>query len=844
MYEYDQTCDCSDEYGPCENHCELLVSREGASLRTADELAMVRVQDCVDCGAELSKPDARSQVRLDAALESCRDESSGCAWLSESDQDAAFTLADQVESGLPDRVRLYADDGYVIVRLTDDCPLDPVSADDHPVDGPVCSATDHAEEATYVQSVCIEDACEDPAPAAPAYSEVGSGTETTSSDARVCGCCERPLAPYAIDDRARYPYRAGDRCSCDSPQPIAIMEGSSVLSMITAHRAGTLSRPIVAGDLSWGYSIDDQTRAYLLRARTRSLVSRNVKAHATTAYVGGYPGHARVPGDTGMTHGPDRERLTRENLRPGERVIAHVTLDYPSGYAQGCDDPTAVAIDATVWCVEGDAGIAWTIVKLSDARDTDAFPNEYAHIPMDRLRRPSIEREHYGRVAHTHELIGPYATTAELESELIAAHAEALGEIDADYVGPCPVCGGSGIASAAEERAVDIAQGVERVGDDPPYCGGYCATCEASGQLPPHGEGLDESDGDPIEPDPEPIDGLTYTDDDGVERSAEEYVSRDRGDAPCSRYGTRHQDYAPWIIAHARILAESTGDLTSDSLDGCASSVVNDSIEPSYFVAAHGTDEERAQLLPELSEDSLDALRFYMLENGYEQSTISALVPGSWADTYDLDSFVEGFVTAALWSDCEHAQMYAVDVSHDDDDASDSGLSYDDAVAYVNGLADDLESDGWTCDRSWASADNLYAVNATREDAVRTVQVVRDEDQDSGGCEDLALDDESETIVRAYCARFVAANRPDLDAYGEQRSYDPSQGSVESYAGHDLYLTAVGHGTGFWDRGLGELGDRLTNACRAIEDVSGGLGMVDNGDGTVSLVMPSAYNAR
>lgn len=32
-------------------------------------------------------------------------------------------------------------------------------------------------------------------------------------------------------------------------------------------------------------------------------------------------------------------------------------------------------------------------------------------------------------------------------------------------------------------------------------------------------------------------------------------------------------------------------------------------------------------------------------------------------------------------------------------------------------------------------------------------------------------------------------------------------------AGHDFALTRNGHGTGFWDRGLGEMGDMLTEAC-------------------------------
>ena len=34
--------------------------------------------------------------------------------------------------------------------------------------------------------------------------------------------------------------------------------------------------------------------------------------------------------------------------------------------------------------------------------------------------------------------------------------------------------------------------------------------------------------------------------------------------------------------------------------------------------------------------------------------------------------------------------------------------------------------------------------------------------------------------------------------------------------GHDFWLTRNGHGTGFWDRGLGELGEKLTRACKTF----------------------------
>ena len=34
--------------------------------------------------------------------------------------------------------------------------------------------------------------------------------------------------------------------------------------------------------------------------------------------------------------------------------------------------------------------------------------------------------------------------------------------------------------------------------------------------------------------------------------------------------------------------------------------------------------------------------------------------------------------------------------------------------------------------------------------------------------------------------------------------------------GHDLWLTRNGHGAGFWDRGLGEIGERLSEQARAM----------------------------
>lgn len=51
---------------------------------------------------------------------------------------------------------------------------------------------------------------------------------------------------------------------------------------------------------------------------------------------------------------------------------------------------------------------------------------------------------------------------------------------------------------------------------------------------------------------------------------------------------------------------------------------------------------------------------------------------------------------------------------------------------------------------------------------------------------------------------FVAANAADL------------MGMTNGQIGHDIWLTRNAHGAGFWDRGLGARGERLTQAANAL----------------------------
>lgn len=49
-------------------------------------------------------------------------------------------------------------------------------------------------------------------------------------------------------------------------------------------------------------------------------------------------------------------------------------------------------------------------------------------------------------------------------------------------------------------------------------------------------------------------------------------------------------------------------------------------------------------------------------------------------------------------------------------------------------------------------------------------------------------------------------------------------GIGDEQLGHDFTLTRNGHGTGFWDRGLGEIGKRLTNICKPFGEASAYIG--------------------
>ena len=68
------------------------------------------------------------------------------------------------------------------------------------------------------------------------------------------------------------------------------------------------------------------------------------------------------------------------------------------------------------------------------------------------------------------------------------------------------------------------------------------------------------------------------------------------------------------------------------------------------------------------------------------------------------------------------------------------------------------------------------------------------------------LSDDALAEMEKDCQTFVNNNKSDLQLFAEQ-GYDEA-------VGYDFWLTRNRHGAGFWDRDLGELGERLTQAAQ------------------------------
>lgn len=104
------------------------------------------------------------------------------------------------------------------------------------------------------------------------------------------------------------------------------------------------------------------------------------------------------------------------------------------------------------------------------------------------------------------------------------------------------------------------------------------------------------------------------------------------------------------------------------------------------------------------------------------------------------------------------------------------------------------------------------------QDLIREGMADGDLPQDAGF---LDLHPDTLADIIAECAKFQTENADLLAQALELKRASGERGYTyaEEYMGHDFWFTRNGHGVGFWARALGEVGERLTEACKAYGEV-------------------------
>lgn len=119
-------CDCSEDWGPCEDHMDVIAQREGASTRTADDLVYVFLTDVLAAaedpeirqGAEVNLRGLRTSLTY-WEKETRWTDNYGCRWVSEEEPSEIhdeIPLGEGILAALGLSVNW--EDGYVIYRLT------------------------------------------------------------------------------------------------------------------------------------------------------------------------------------------------------------------------------------------------------------------------------------------------------------------------------------------------------------------------------------------------------------------------------------------------------------------------------------------------------------------------------------------------------------------------------------------------------------------------------------------------------------------------------------------------------------------------------------------------------
>ena len=102
-----------------------------------------------------------------------------------------------------------------------------------------------------------------------------------------------------------------------------------------------------------------------------------------------------------------------------------------------------------------------------------------------------------------------------------------------------------------------------------------------------------------------------------------------------------------------------------------------------------------------------------------------------------------------------------------------------------------------------------------------------EDEHDENGTPFDDVDAEFNTEARAQLATEFQDFLDGIEPLRENEAYAEIFPDDEQI-GHDFWLTRNGHGAGFWDRGLGKLGDKLTEAAKTYGSCDLYLG--DNGE--------------
>lgn len=73
--------------------------------------------------------------------------------------------------------------------------------------------------------------------------------------------------------------------------------------------------------------------------------------------------------------------------------------------------------------------------------------------------------------------------------------------------------------------------------------------------------------------------------------------------------------------------------------------------------------------------------------------------------------------------------------------------------------------------------------------------------------------------ITDFSEETILKLKKDCDSFREDNAELLSQAGDDEQNGHDFWLTRNGHGAGFWDRGLGEIGELLTKASKVYGSV-------------------------